>query len=83
MCYCVIYDIMGLHNQKGVNTMKNQKIYVNQLSEKEQESILNQVSLHLYQMEGIRKEEQEEALENAQNSKLNDLTGIIDVSEYL
>ncbi|WP_080871767.1 hypothetical protein [Oceanobacillus timonensis] len=63
--------------------MKNQKIYVNQLSEKEQESILNQVSLHLYQMEGIRKEEQEEALENAQNSKLNDLTGIIDVSEYL
>lgn len=63
--------------------MANKNIYVNQLTKKKQEYILNQVSLHLHQNEGLNKEEQEEALKNAQNSKLNDLEGIIDVSEYL
>ncbi|MEK4306910.1 hypothetical protein [Oceanobacillus sp. FSL K6-0251] len=63
--------------------MANKNIYVNQLTKKKQEYILNQVSLHLHQNEGLNKEEQEEALKNAQNSRLNDLEGIIDVSEYL
>ena len=74
---------MDLHNQKGVNIMENKNIYVNQLTEEAQENILNEVSLHLHQNEGLKKEEQEEALENVQSSKLYDLAEIIDVSEYL
>jgi hypothetical protein len=62
----------------------NKFSYVNQLEEKEQEKIIDEIQLHLYQNEGfaIDSAESKEAVDNALNSRLVDLENIVKIIEY-
>lgn len=64
---------------KGEIKMKN--LFVNQLEEKLQKEIEKQVTYHLRDLEGLRHEELNEAVENAMNSRVSDLSEIIDLDE--
>lgn len=58
-------------------------IYVSQLDVETQQKILDVVSLHLHQSEGMTAEMQKEPLEMALSSRLCDLTEIVDYEEIL
>ncbi|MBU5267881.1 hypothetical protein [Virgibacillus proomii] len=53
-------------------------MYVNQLDENKQEKVLDEVSLFLFQSEGLSTELQKDPLKQAKNSRLIDLAGIVD-----
>lgn len=59
----------------------NINMYVNQLDQKTQEKILDQVSLFLHQSEGLSAELQKKHLEKARSSRLSDLSEIVDYED--
>lgn len=57
--------------------------YVRNLPDKDVREILEEISLHLFQNEGINFSRHEPYLEDALNSRLGDLEEVVDVSSYL
>jgi len=56
--------------------------YVNQLTDAEQAQVLNEVETALEGL-GLEGTELDEAVEDAMNSKVNDLSDLIDINKYI